>query len=277
MNFDPRTYWEERLREHPDLEGVGCEGRSQLWNEFLYKSKVRAMNRALDKLGVNLRGCKALDIGTGIGFWIDYLLEKGADSIMGIDIAPSSIEFCKRRYSNMKNIGIIYGDISDDAFMSEKSWGGYDSITAFDVLYHIVDDRKFCVAIKNIANALKPGGYLFLSDTLFSSGDRISPGQHVRLRSLNKYREELNRNELDIVYLAPALALLGSPIDASGLFGRTLYLLYYKITFRLTSKSKAFPSMERAYLSVLYYLDSLLTSYPRFGVSSKLLVARKRD
>ena len=76
MNFDPKLYWEKRLKTHCDLEGVGCQGRSLVWNYFLYKCKVRTMNRALSKLGLDIRGHKALDIGTGVGFWIDYLLEK---------------------------------------------------------------------------------------------------------------------------------------------------------------------------------------------------------
>ena len=164
MNFDPKQYWEDRLKGLCNLEGVGCAGRTKAWNAFLYKSKVRAMNRALSKLGLDIRGYKALDIGTGVGFWIDYLLGKGVDSIIGIDIAPSSIELCKKKYSNLKNLKFVCGDISNDIFVSEL--GGYDLATAFDVLYHITDDDKFCAAIKNIAYALNPGGYLFLTDIL---------------------------------------------------------------------------------------------------------------
>lgn len=278
MNFDPKQYWEERLKSLCNLEGVGCAGRTKAWNAFLYKSKVRTMNRALSKLGLDIRGYKALDIGTGVGFWIDYLLGKGVDSIIGIDIAPSSIELCKKKYSNLKNLKFVCGDISNDIFVSEL--GGYDLATlatAFDVLYHITDDDKFCAAIKkNIAYALNPGGYLFLTDILSPSGDKISHQQHVRWRSLSYYEQELGNNRLDIVYLAPMTVLLGSPIDAGGLLGKILNVIYYGLTVRLTSKSKTFPGIESAYLTVLYTFDSFLASFSRFGVSTKLLVAKKR-
>lgn len=273
MNFDPKQYWEERLKRHSNLESVGCEGRSEVWNAFLYKSKIRAMNRALSKLGLDIRGCKALDIGCGVGFWVDYLLEKNVNSIAGIDIAHSSIEFCNKKYSNLKNLKFVCGDISDDVFVSENLLGGYDLTTAFDVLYHITDDDKFCASIKNIAHALNLGGYLFLTDILSSSGDKISHQEHVRWRSLNYYKHELERNGLDIIYSAPMNVLLGSPIDSSGLLGKILNVIYYG----LTSKTKTFLGIERTYLTVLYNFDSFLTLFSRFGVSTKLLVAKKRD
>lgn len=279
MTFDPKLYWEDRLKKLCNLEGVGCEGRSQLWNDFLYKSKVRTMNRALGKLRLDIRGYKAFDIGTGVGFWIDYLLEKGVNSITGIDITSSSIDFCNRKYSqDLRNLRFVCGDISDDVLMSEKLLGeGCDLATAFDVLYHITDDDKFCAAIKNIALGLNPGGYLFLTDILSSSEDKISHQQHVRWRSLSYYRQELGNNGLDIIYLAPMTVLLGSPIDASGFRGKILNVTYYSLTCRLTSKSKMFPVIDSGCLSVLYTFDSILTLFSGFGVSTKLLVAKKRS
>ena len=212
MDFDPKSYWENRLKKYCSLEGVGYQGRSLNWNHFFYKTKLRAMNRALNKLGLDIRGYKALDVGTGIGFWIDYLLEKKVKSVTGIDISFSSIKFCKRKYSNLKNIEFFCGNISDDTFVSENLSGGYDLVTAFDVLYHITNDDKFKKAIKNIANILNPGGYLFLTDILSSSGEIKSQQKHVRWRSLNFYRQELDKNQLDIIYLAPMTVFFGSPI-----------------------------------------------------------------
>lgn len=277
MNFDPRSYWEDRLKKYCSLEGVGWQGRSLNWNYFFYKTKVRAMNRALNKLGLDIKGYKALDVGTGIGFWIDYLLEKKVKFITGVDISLSAIEFCKRKYSNFKNIEFFCGDISDDTFVSEKLNKKYDLVTAFDVLYHITNDDKFKKTIKNIANVLNPGGYLFLTDIL-SSREIESQQEHVRWRSLDFYKEELNKNKLDIIYLAPMTVFFGSPIDASGLLGKILYYLYYGITVPLTLKSKKIPGIiEKSYLTLLYKLDTLLSLSPRFGVSTKILVAKKRD
>ena len=53
-------------------------------------------------------------------------------------------------------------------------------------------------------------------------------------------------------------------------------VIYYGLTVRLTSKSKTFPGIESAYLTVLYTFNSFLASFSRFGVLTKLLVAKKR-
>jgi hypothetical protein len=111
---------------------------------------------------------------------------------------------------------------------------------------------------------------------LSSSGDKISHQQHVRWRNLYYYKRELERNGLDIVYLAPMTVLFNSPVDASGLLGKILNAIYYNLTVRLSSKTKTFPRIERTYLTVLYNFDSFLTLFSRFGVSTKLLVAKKR-
>lgn len=273
MNFDPQQYWETRLKQHSNLEGVGCQGRSKAWNYILYKSKIRTVNRALNKMNLNLEGCKALDIGTGVGFWVEYLLGKKVNYITGIDIALSSIEFCNKKFENLKNLKFVHGDISDNIFVYENLLReGYDLSTAFDVLYHITDDDKFCEAIKNISLTLKSGGYLFLTDILSLSGNKISHQQHVRWRNLSFYKNCLNRYGLDIIYLVPMCCFLGSPIDSDGLLNKILNFIYYG----LTSKIKTFPKMEQVYLAILYYFDSFFTLFSKCGVSTKLLVAKKR-
>ena len=277
MNFDPKQYWEERLKKHCDLEGVGCIGRSATLNQFLYRAKTRAMNRALSRLPLALASSnlRMLDIGAGTGFWIDYFLTKGVNSITGIDIAPSAVSSLKAKYSKLtdKTLEFRCTDIASSDLSLKPD---IDLVTAIDVLYHIIADEKFYRAIKNVAQVLKPGGYLFLTDILSSQRDDISPQQHVHWRDLDQYKQELERNGLDVVYLAPIYTLLQSPVDAKGIFGRLLNLFYYQISFRLTSKAASTPMViEKAYLNILYNLDSLTTLFPRFGVSTKLLVARR--
>ena len=277
MNFDPKQYWEERLKKHCDLEGVGCIGRSATLNQFLYRAKTRAMNRALSRLPLALASSnlRMLDIGAGTGFWIDYFLAKGVNSITGIDIAPSAVSSLKAKYSKLtdKTLEFRCTDIASSDLSLKPD---IDLVTAIDVLYHIIADEKFYRAIKNVAQVLKPGGYLFLTDILSSQRDDISPQQHVHWRGLDQYKQELERNRLDVVYLAPIYTLLQSPVDAKGIFGRLLNLFYYQISFRLTSKAASTPMViEKAYVNILYNLDSLTTLFPRFGVSTKLLVARR--
>lgn len=278
MSFDPRQYWEDRLQKHCDQEGVGCEGRSATLNQFVYRAKTRAINRALSKLPLALTSSnlRMLDIGAGTGFWIDYFLAKGIKSITAVDIAPAAVKFLKEKYCSLETMNFICADAGGNEF-SEGVRSMFGLVIAMDVLYHIIENEKFCATIRNIARALEPGGYLFLTDILSSSKEAMSPQQHVHWRPLTAYKRELEKNGLDIVYLAPVYTLLQSPVDANGIFSRLLNLFYYQITCRLTSKTVSTPVIvQKAYLGALYSLDSLLTSFPRFGVSVKLLVAQKR-
>jgi len=278
MNFDPKQYWEERLQKHCDLEGVGCVGRSATLNQFVYRAKTRAMNRVLSKLPLALASSnlRMLDIGAGTGFWIDYFLAKGIKSITAVDITPAAVKFLKEKYCSSETVNCLCADVGSDEF-SEGVRPMFGLVIAMDVLYHIIENEKFCAAIRNIARVLEPGGYFFLTDILSSSKEAMSPQQHVHWRCLTAYKRELEKNSLDIVYLAPVYTLLQSPVDANGIFARLLNLFYYQITCRLTSKTASTPVItQRAYLSALYSLDSLMTFSPRFAVSTKLLVAQKR-
>jgi 2-polyprenyl-3-methyl-5-hydroxy-6-metoxy-1,4-benzoquinol methylase len=278
MNFAPKQYWEERLKKHCDLEGVGCEGRSVTLNQFLYRAKTRTMNRALNKLHLALSSSnlRMLDIGTGTGFWIDYFLPKGIKSITAVDIAPAAVKFLKEKYCRLETMNFVCADAGGDEFF-EGIRSMFGLVIAMDVLYHIIESEKFYATIRNIARLLEPGGYLFLTDILSSSKKLMSPQQHVHWRSLTAYKRELEKNSLDIVYLAPVYTLLQSPVDADGVFSRLLNLLYYQITCRLTSKTASTPLIvQKAYLGALYSLDSIMTFSPRFAVSIKLLVAQKQ-
>jgi 2-polyprenyl-3-methyl-5-hydroxy-6-metoxy-1,4-benzoquinol methylase len=280
MSFDPRHYWEERIGRHCDLEGVGCEGRNATLNQFLYKAKTRAMNRALSRLPLALASSdlRILDVGTGTGFWIDYFLAKGIESITAVDIAPAAVRFLKEKYCSLETMNFVCADVGSDEF-SEEARSMFGLVIAMDVLYHIIENGKFCATIRNIARVLEPGGYLFLTDilSLRRKKEAVSPQEHVRWRGLAQYKQELERKSLDIVYLAPMYTLLQSPVDAAGIFAGLLNSFYYQITCRLTSKTASTPVViQKAYLSALYGLDSLMIFSPRFGVSTKLLVAQKR-
>lgn len=274
MSFDPKQYWEARHNRTCALEGVGSEGRSQAWNDYFYKTKVRAFNKTLKKMGLNLTGCKVLDIGTGVGFWVDFLLQRGAAAIDGIDIAANAIEFCHKKYAVHQNVRFFKGDISDDVFASEAFSEKYDLVTAFDVFYHITDEPKFRKAIKNVSSVLKPGGYFFLSDVFAKL--TLSPQEHVVWRSLSDYEGDLENCDLNRVSLTPVTFFLMPPVDASGFTRKILKVLYYGITVRFTLKTKNTSLFAKRYLAILNFLDSLITSLHPVRGFTKLLVAQKK-
>src|SRR6266566_775311 len=93
--YDPRLYWEERLRNHFNSRGVGHIGFSERYNYWLYRRKRECIETALRR--VSLIGKDVLDVGCGTGFFVDWYLNKGAQ-VSGIDITEVSIERLRRDF-----------------------------------------------------------------------------------------------------------------------------------------------------------------------------------
>jgi 2-polyprenyl-3-methyl-5-hydroxy-6-metoxy-1,4-benzoquinol methylase len=93
-----KKYWNERLRNYPSLEGVGCCGLGEQFNYWLYKAKIRTIERVKRKYKLSFQGLRILDVGCGVGFWISYYLKERAKEIVGIDISDRAIEFCCKKY-----------------------------------------------------------------------------------------------------------------------------------------------------------------------------------
>jgi 2-polyprenyl-3-methyl-5-hydroxy-6-metoxy-1,4-benzoquinol methylase len=89
--MDTKEYWEKRLRIFCNLEGVGCIGFDSYFNSYIYKAIVRTIERVSRKFKISLEKKEVLDVGSGMGFWVDYYLTKGARLIYGVDITSYSI------------------------------------------------------------------------------------------------------------------------------------------------------------------------------------------
>ena len=84
-------------------------------------------------------------------------------------------------------------DIGESGFSDRD---GFGFVVAMDTLYCVVEDAKFRTAINNIACALKPGGYLFLTDSLSPTDDIVDSPQCIRWRSSAEYENVLKNREL---------------------------------------------------------------------------------
>ena len=85
-----------------------------------------------------------LDIGCGTGFFIDRW-KSGVKRIVGIDITQVAVEKLRRQYPYVE---LHQMDIGDGAVGLSRNT--FDAVSAFDVLYHIVDDAKYFAALGNI-------------------------------------------------------------------------------------------------------------------------------
>src|SRR5205823_4921011 len=145
------------------------------YNLACYTLRREVLERALTGAGISLEGRTVLDVGCGTGFFTRYYVERGA-RVTGLDIAAVSIERLRERFPQAR---FILSDVSEAA-LAER----FDIVNAFDVLYHITDDQRWEAALRNLAEAVAPGGVLLVTDR-FSKFRRFA--EHNRPRTLDDY------------------------------------------------------------------------------------------
>src|SRR5690349_11352549 len=97
--FNAQRYWEERLQAHPDITGVGFLGLSPRFVELQYRSFMDQLERGLRQYQLgNLAGRSVLDVGSGIGVWVNFWRQHGADRVVGLDFAQPSVDLLKKRF-----------------------------------------------------------------------------------------------------------------------------------------------------------------------------------
>lgn len=213
-----KEYWEDRLRRNFSLAGTGHSGFSLGYNRLMYRLKMEKLNRILCRQGINVKGARVLDVGSGTGFFVEYYLKKGAGLVSGVDLTEVSVELLGRKFPSCRFLRL---DISKGRYPGEDK---FDIINVFDVLYHIVDAGDFLAAIKNIAFSAQAGSWIFISDSL---RPELSAASHVRYRAMDVYREALAGEGIDIVDTISLLNLMGRRIDMFSGLTEPLCLLAY--------------------------------------------------
>lgn len=95
---------------------------------------------------------KVLDVACGAGYGAD-LLSETAESVIGGDISPETIAYCRLHYPNP---GFFVFDICDIPYLENS----YDIIVSFETIEHIKDGRLF---LSEIVRVLKEDGKLIIS------------------------------------------------------------------------------------------------------------------
>jgi len=197
MSYDPRRFWEERLGGQFDLRGTGEPGLSLAYNRACYALRAWVLTRALARAGARLEGAEVLDVGSGVGFFVDYYLARGA-RVTGVDITAVAVERLRARFPQAR---FEQADVSDRPFEPR-----FAIANVFDVLYHIVDDGRWARALDHLCGALVPGGLLLLTD-VFASPPQGRAAHNVT-RPLPRYEEVLGRHGVRVEALDPTHLLL---------------------------------------------------------------------
>lgn len=198
--MDTKKFWEDRLSKGVGIQQTGHRAFSLEYNQLLYKVQADCLDELIQKNHIIAKNASYLDVGCGGGFFIEYFAQKGASPIFGIDITKQSIEHLQSIYPDYS---FFESDISASHLPVN---GSFSIITAISVMYHIIDNEKFQIALSNMCSLLQPGGYLILYDTF---AKHLSPSpNHVRLRDFSKYKSILESQKVQVLEIKPAYYFL---------------------------------------------------------------------
>jgi SAM-dependent methyltransferase len=261
--YDPATFWEQRLRRRFSLEGVGYRGLGAAFNGALYRQRAAVLRRAIKRFDIVVPGASVVELGPGTGYYVALWREWGATKVLGLDITEVARDRLRERFPDFR---FETADITERWPADDAS---ADLVTAFDVLFHVVDDDRFAAAIKEAARVTRPGGF-FLASDLFLHGDRFS-GFHQVSRRLVEYEAALRDAGFDVLGRLPIFFLMHPGLDMTGR-SRRLARAWWS---RLEAHLMAHPGHGRWIGPGLRQVDRVLAAVLSEGPSTELLVARR--
>jgi SAM-dependent methyltransferase len=204
-----KDYWESRLKENFGLHGTGFIGLGKHYNIWMYKIRGKVFLHKMKSMHVDFSNIDILDIGSGTGFYIDLWKELGAKRVVGTDITNIAVRNLKQKYPNNEFYQVDIGD-DDVKNLDERK---YDIVSAFDILFHIVDDKRYDKAFKNIYSLLNPKGIFVFSENFLHRNAIRSI--HQVSRPLDIIEKILLQNGFEIVERCPMFVLMNAPIDTN--------------------------------------------------------------
>lgn len=259
--FDPKAYWEHRLQESLDLKGTGYQQLGRAYNWWMYRLRRGMFLSTLRRIQAEPRNCRVLDVGAGVGFYVGLWESVGVERLMGIDIADVAVRYLRERYPKYE-----FARLDISAQLPSKMERQFDLISVFDVLFHIVDDRKFERAVANLSNLLAPGGLLLLSDNFLH--DRKESLSHQSSRSLQDYETALDGVGLAVLRRRPMFFLMNAPVDTTS----RVYSSIWKLAARVVSLHEAIGAVAGM---LLYPLDWILVRTMRESPTTEIMVCQK--
>lgn len=136
---------------------------AETWdNKFYTDDNIRYIQQLVSEFYLP-KGVKVLDVGTGTGGIIPFVLDAIGDDglIEAIDYAEEMIKRARQKFVNEKRVRFSVCDVSDTPFDD----GYFDYVICFGVFPHVQDKHK---ALKEIYRILRPQGHIIIAHALSS-------------------------------------------------------------------------------------------------------------
>ena len=154
-----------------------------------YLSRSHVFHKILTSFFPGSPEKKIVDFGCGSGGVIPMLSRHG--QVLGLDIEPQALEFCRSK--GFYNVALMKG-YYDTGQSSESA----DLVSLFDVLEHFEDDSR---ALRETNRILKPGGYTLISVPAFGFlwSELDDAAHHFRRYTRSDMKVKLEQNGFEVV------------------------------------------------------------------------------
>jgi 2-polyprenyl-3-methyl-5-hydroxy-6-metoxy-1,4-benzoquinol methylase len=263
MSFESQRYWEERY-QRLDLTRSGHCDLPEPYNRWLYRRKQAVLGRSLRHIGFSLQDKRVLEIGAGMGAYVDFWKLSGARELTGLDLSAAAVAFLAQRYPQHR---FLSRDVAVANLQAEVGTG-YDFVSAIDVLYHVTDDAMLDSALRNVFEVLRPGGVFAVSDQFLHRATEHHG--YLCWRSLEHWQQALARAGFEIVRRTPFFFCMIQTNDCATPRGAARMDALWK-------HSKAVISRWPALAGVLGYgVDTALGAVLDEGPSMELILTRRK-
>jgi SAM-dependent methyltransferase len=136
--------------------GAGDEGALHVTERIFNANSVRLVYELVGK--TDLRGQNVLDVGCGRGGVAALLTERFRANVVGIDLAPKAIAFCRRVHRDL----MIRFEIGDAENLPIEG-ATFDAVTSIESSHAYPDLEAFLSEVRRV---LKTGGLFLYTDFL---------------------------------------------------------------------------------------------------------------
>lgn len=106
-----------------------------------------------------LQGRRVLDVGCGGGILSESMARRGAQSVLGIDLATKAIKVATLHAMEAGLGNLEYEEVAVEALV-EREPAAFDVVTCLEMLEHVPDPGSI---VRSCASLVRPGGWVFFS------------------------------------------------------------------------------------------------------------------
>ena len=132
--------------------------RATTWDEKVAERDVSRLEAMLARIEIS-PGDTVLDVGTGTGVFVPFLLKKigSKGRLVCLDFAEGMLDIAREKKFN-GNINFLCADIKNSGLPDEA----FNAVVCYSVFPHFDDKPK---ALSEICRVLQPGGRIFIAHT----------------------------------------------------------------------------------------------------------------